>query len=119
MEFALAAPVLLLLGAGIIDYGWYYSNQHTLVVASQEAIRAGMDAGLDEDPAALAQERAQEALAEAGAEHLGAEVETELSGSAPDIMLEVRIEAEFHELVGVVPVPTHLSNRLVTRLTHQ
>jgi len=39
VEFALVLPILLLLVAGIIDFGWLYYNQLTANNASREAAR--------------------------------------------------------------------------------
>jgi len=68
MEFALVAPVLLLIVFATIEYGWYLTNWAVLTNAVAEGARAGVkarewesDTHAAEDP----KEFAEQALAEA------------------------------------------------------
>ena len=69
MEFALVAPILLLIVFATIEYGWYLTNWAVLTHAVSEGARAGVkarewetDSHAAEDPEAFAQEALTEAL---------------------------------------------------------
>ena len=44
VEFALCLPVLVLLLAGLCDFGWYYYCQHSVTNASRAGARYGVQA---------------------------------------------------------------------------
>lgn len=117
IQIVAVAPLLLLLGAGISDYGCYYSTQQRVAQASQEALQAGKDAAVGEDPAAMAEASALRALEEAGTRCLEAEVEAELLGTAPDQVLSIRIRADYHRPVGLVPTPDSVSDHQLIPLS--
>lgn len=56
IEFALIAPMLLVMLAGTLDYGWYFWREAMLVNGLREAVRAGgmQSAGTDEQTGACA-----------------------------------------------------------------
>ncbi|QTA86740.1 TadE/TadG family type IV pilus assembly protein [Desulfonema magnum] len=63
LEFALVAPVLLLILFGIIEYGWYVTHWIVLNNAVSAGVRAGIKANEweDEDPETLALSAVKEA----------------------------------------------------------
>ncbi|WP_375465407.1 TadE/TadG family type IV pilus assembly protein [uncultured Methylobacterium sp.] len=63
MEFALVAPLLLLLFAGILSFGVYLGAAHTLREIAAEAARASLAGLTDAERAALAQAVVQRSLA--------------------------------------------------------
>jgi len=69
MEFALVAPVLLLIVFATIEYGWYLTNWAVLTNAVAEGARAGVkarewesDTHAAEDPKDFAEQALAEAL---------------------------------------------------------
>ncbi|HVK80652.1 MAG TPA: TadE/TadG family type IV pilus assembly protein [Verrucomicrobiae bacterium] len=71
VEFAIVAPVLLLLMTGILAYGGYFLTAHTVQQMANDAARASL-AGVNDDERTLL---AQQAIAEsiAGQSHLHGE----------------------------------------------
>ncbi|HQP25984.1 MAG TPA: pilus assembly protein, partial [Smithellaceae bacterium] len=42
VEFALIMPLFFLLLFGIVDFGWYFFNQHTIQYATREGARLAL-----------------------------------------------------------------------------
>lgn len=49
VEFALIMPIFFLLLFGIIDFGWYFFNQHTIQFATREGTRLALVGGILKD----------------------------------------------------------------------
>jgi len=64
VEFALCLPFLILIFGGILEYGWYLTNQIVLLNAASAGARAGIKAKYweDENPAEFAQFAAKNAF---------------------------------------------------------
>ena len=64
VEFALCLPPLILILCGILEYGWYLTNQIVLVNAVSAGARAGIKAREweGEDPGSLARSAARDAF---------------------------------------------------------
>ena len=106
VEFALTLPVLLMLLAGVLDYGWYFFVQVGVQSAAADAVRMGVDAAGGVDPEALAEGAAGEVLADAGLPCLGACTITGTIASEDGYrLLRVAVNRPFEPLVGLVPSP--------------
>ncbi len=125
VEFALTLPVLVVMLSGLIDYGWYFSQHQAVLSAVREATRAGTLAGEDEDAAAIAIARAQEALTQAGLNGGAATVDVDFLGAAPNLLIEVDVSVPFSPLMGTLALlgdhtyPPTLNGRLVARIEDQ
>jgi len=49
VEFALIMPLFFLLLFGIVDFGWYFFNQHTIQFATREGTRLALVGGTIKD----------------------------------------------------------------------
>lgn len=110
MELALVAPVLILLIAGIIDFGWYFFTKQLQTSNTLEATRAAAMADWSQDPAASA----ELALTDADSS-----VTTTYSGWPPQVALTVSVESEYDGLFGLVPMPATVGTQLTMRLEDQ
>ena len=119
VEFALIAPVFIALMGGIMDYGWFFTTQHTLITSVREGTRAGAATDQDSDPEAVAETRVREAMDNAGLDGTGAEVSATLSGVSPDQVLTVSVASDYSALMGLVPVPSTLQATLTMRVENQ
>jgi Flp pilus assembly protein TadG len=117
IEFALILPVLLLLVAGIVEYGWLLHQRSQLTRAVREGIRYGvvLDTSGTPSPAQAAEDRAEDVLEELGFDLDECTLATEYADVHPDAAntddtLTLSITAEYNPLVGgLVPAPTELA----------
>jgi Flp pilus assembly protein TadG len=125
VEFALTMPILILIIAGIVDYGWFFSQHQIVVTAVREASRAAALTPEDGDAVAEAQARAQAVLTQAGMDASAATVTTTFSGAPPDVLVEVEVSTDFEPLMGTLATlgtnvyPSQLRARLVARMEDQ
>lgn len=106
VEFALTLPVLLLLLAGVMDYGWYFFVQAGVQSAAADAVRMGVDADGGVDPGALAEAAATDVLEDAGLPCLGAcSVIASVEVQPGYRLLRVVVDRPYEPLVGLVPSP--------------
>ncbi len=119
IEFALVLPLLVALGVGIIDYGWYLSRASRVVVAVRDAARLGITYAEDDGstPDVVAVQRAREALQEAGiACGDDCEVVAVLGAVGGVPSLTVSVSAPFVPIAGLVPTPADMSVELTMAL---
>lgn len=118
VEFALTAPLLLTLLAGIVDVSWYVHISTRVAHATAAGCRIGAYTGLDESPAAAAVEAAKAEWEVAGVE--GApDFEAKISGSAPDVRLQVVADMEYSGFFGYTAMPEWVSHTAVFRMAEQ
>lgn len=120
IEFALLLPVLLAVTSAIVDYGWYYSQELSMVAAVREGARIGATVDPDEGSyCSAAGNRAREAMTAAGLDGAGARIAASTSGAAPDLVLTVTATVAYSKLIGLLPVPKELSSTTVMHIEHQ
>lgn len=114
LEFALAAPVLLTLVSGIADYGWYLSRESEIVECVRDAARVGISADDGEDPEAIAEARAAEALLVLGLDPDLATIDAQTSVDATlgETVLTVTVTVPYTAPVGLLPAPAALASRV-------
>ena len=105
VEFAMTLPVLVTIMMGMMDYSWFFQQQHVVSAAAREGARAGAVAGPDDDPDALARSAAYAALSRAGVTTSGISITSETSGADPDVFVTVAVAVPYGGLTGLVPVP--------------
>jgi Flp pilus assembly protein TadG len=120
IEFALIAPVFLMLVFGIVVYGLYFATSIAVTYAAAEAARAS-EAGLsDSERESLANAAAQSIIADY-TPLLAVASATITSGPAPGNsgLFEVTVAYDFHSfglagLATVLPIPTTNPSASVT-----
>lgn len=120
VEFALILPVMMALTSGIIDYGWFYSQQLQVVSAARDGARGASQldsAASPDDPCTFAVTQAQDILTEAGV--TGATVHATGAMGGSEMRLTVEVTAAFPALFGLAPVPPSYYARVVARLEDQ
>lgn len=108
VEFALTAPVLLLLVMGTFDYSWYFLQRQMVLASAQVGSRAGSQTKLSELPESAAAEAAEEALT---ANYFGPIPSgTSVTASVVDgRMVRVDIDLPYRPLTGYLPVPADIT----------
>lgn len=119
IEFALTVPVLVAMLAGIADYGWFFNQQQSVVAAVREGARAGALAPRNQDPRALAADRARASLDNAGLDSQQATVVAEYIDAPPNLLVGVDVSLPYTPLMGLVPTPERLHSRLSARVEDQ
>ncbi len=115
VEFGLTLPVLLVLLAGVVDYGWYFFIDGAVLNATRDAVRMGVVAEAGEDPSALAEQVVQDVLDDAGLPCSGGcSVSASIQTTAGYRLLEVEVDRPFDPVVGLIPVPS--SNAVAYRM---
>lgn len=120
IEFALILPVLITMMAGIMEYGWYFSQMVALSAATNDAARAGATTPEDSDdtPEQVAEHALAVALVNNGYQGT---VYTEIyrEGTAPYQALHVGVVLPYSSLTGLVPAPEKITSRQIWRLEDQ
>ncbi len=119
IELALVVPLLLVLAAAVIDYGWFISRESRVVLAVRDAARLGATYGGDavDPPDIVAQQRAIAALGEAGIACGAGCTVTAVLGNIWDMpSLTVSVTTPYRPLTGLLPTPPELSAELTIAL---
>lgn len=122
IEFALLLPLLLALLFGIIEFGWLFQRQSSLVSAVREGARAGVTYALDDTPNPLdaADARVRSALTAYGFDPAAATIVTAYEGTSPEERLNVSCTLPYTPLIGFGAVaPATLSSRMTMLLEVQ
>ncbi|MCK6519902.1 pilus assembly protein [Myxococcota bacterium] len=119
VEFALILPILILLFAGIVEWGWTLNQQMMVVQAAREGARAGVSTPRDDDPETAAEARAVQALNDMGLNGSAAVVTATITGAYPDELLQVSLALPHQPIIGLVPIPVDLKAALTMRLEEQ
>ncbi|MBW2257180.1 MAG: pilus assembly protein [Deltaproteobacteria bacterium] len=120
LEFALVAPVLVGMLAGVADYGWYFSERIALVGAVRDAVRAG--ATTSQDDARTPEETAEDAMIrslEANGYKGTVYLDINLEATAPNQTLSVSATLPYRPLIGILPTPESMRSAMVMRLEDQ
>jgi Flp pilus assembly protein TadG len=120
VEFALILPVLLAFLFGIMDYGWFFSQQIAVSGAVRDGARSGSTTPQDEgaDPVLAAEQAVARALSAAGFSG-DVQLDVALEGAAPDQAIWVAASAPYNSLTGFVPVPEYVAAQLTMRMEDQ
>ncbi len=123
VEFAMLAPVLVMLTGGVVDYSWYFSERQTVIAAARDGARAGaiVDSEYDGTPCSVAAASTQEALTASG---LALDADGEISVrtvslGGGDLAIEVEIDIAYTALMGLIPTPDRQVVKSVQRLEDQ
>jgi len=110
IEFALTLPVIFVIMAGILEYGWYLFQLSSVVHAVRDGTRIGVTVPLDEGPEAIATTHARNVLEGLGVScGSGAcNVEGALVPTGDITVLRLEIEVPYEPVIGLLPHPSHL-----------
>jgi len=111
-------PVLVMILLGIMEYGWFFSQQIAMVSAVRDSVRAGATTPQEWGPVAAAEQQLAKSLVAAG--YTGTVyADVWLSGAAPDQLITVSASFPYRPLIGFVPSPDLVSSELVMRMEDQ
>jgi len=110
IEFALTLPVIFIIMAGILEYGWYLFQLSSVVHAVRDGTRIGVTVPLDDGPEAIAATHARRVLEGLGVPcGSGAcNVEATLVPAGNVTVMRLEIEVPYEPVVGLLPHPSHL-----------
>lgn len=121
VEFALMLPVLISFLLGIIDFGWYFSQQAIVTNCVREGARTGaltkQDANLLPVPAAEA--RLTQCLTDGNVGTPNNTPLVALSGAAPDQLVTVTVTVPYTRITGLIPMPPTLNGQVIMRMEDQ
>ena len=119
IEFALTLPLVVALLTGIMDYGFYFSQQQVVVHAARTgARRAAISDPETENAAEVARDAVTQVLTGAGVSG-AAKVGVVFSGAAPNATVTVDVKVDYAGLAGLVPIPGALGSTISSRLERQ
>lgn len=121
LEFALAAPVLVLLLVGVVEWGVVFAQEVAVVGVAREAASTAARVRRDADPnpAVVARARALAALPGAGLPAAGTGVIAQVEPSEHGWVVRVELRVPRDPLFNLLPSPTQLRAETVMRMEHQ
>ena len=107
VEFAITAPVLMLLAMGTFDYSWYFVQKQAILSSAQVGARAGSQTKLSEGPEVVGADAAEDTLR---ATYFGPIPSgTSVTGTVIEQrMVRIDIDVPYQPLTGYLPVPTRI-----------
>ena len=110
IEFALILPVIMVIMAGILEYGWYLFQLSSVVHAVRDGTRIGVTVPIEEGPEAIAAAHARSVLEGLGVPCSGGScvVEATLQPAGDVTVMRLDIEVPYEPVVGLLPHPSHL-----------
>lgn len=116
IELALTLPVLLLLGAGVAEWGWWLRWDVIVThIARDAALTASVTAARD-NPAGAAEARARAGLLAAGLSANQSAVIVETTPTSTGPAMRVALSVPYTGLVPLVPSPNRLAAEATFRL---
>ncbi len=121
VEFALVLPILLALLFGIMEYGWMFLQNLSVVAAVREGARLGVTYAAEDTPTpdAAAAARTEAALTAYGFPPGSATITTTYAGASPEETLTVTAQMPYAPLIGLVGVPAQLNGSITMLLEQQ
>jgi hypothetical protein len=117
IEFALALPLLIVLIAAVLDYGWFFFAESLAVHAVRDAAREGSMVAESSDPdgGEVAEGIIASTLAQVGYDCTAGSgacvVTTSYTGGTGARVLHIDVRVAYVGLTGLVPVPEAISAR--------
>jgi hypothetical protein len=113
IEFALTLPILVVILAGILEYGWYLFQLSNVVHALRDGTRIGVTVPRDDaiGPESRAIEHARQILNGLGvpcSESGGCSVQAVIQPAADTEVMELSIEVDYKPMIGLLPHPGQL-----------
>lgn len=119
MEFALTLPVLLALLSGLVDFGWYYSQQSRLHEAVRHGARVGAVTPRDDGPLAAARSAVDHQLAATSVPFTPQVTTGFVTDATGDELVRVEADASYVGLWNLVRAPYRLHASATMRMEEQ
>ena len=124
MEFALTLPVVMVVLAGILEYGWYLFQLANVVHALRDGTRIGVTVPLAEStpPTARAEQHARAVMNGLGVpceDGEGCTVTATILPSEEFDVLNLTIEVDYTPIVGLLPSPSQLQGSFTMMMQEQ
>jgi Flp pilus assembly protein TadG len=113
IEFALTLPILLVILAGILEYGWYLFQMTNVIHALRDGARIGVTVPLSDStgPEARAATHARDVLNGLGvpcSESGGCAVLATITPAGDVEVMVLTIEVDYEPMIGLLPHPDQL-----------
>lgn len=121
VEFALTAPLLLLILSAVLDYGWYLSRMAAVLQSVREGARIGSRTDQAEGPEAAAVVSTEATLVSMGVpcETVNCDVTATMGVLADMDTITVEAEVEYLPLMGMVPTPALVKAHMLMAMEDQ
>lgn len=119
LEFALVLPIIVTMGGGVLDWGWYFRQEYKVQAAAKVCARTGVSTDQDDDPESAATAAGAASLAEQGIDASTATLVATPSAAAPQALLTCDVTVPFTNLVGIVPTLPALHAAVTMRMEDQ
>lgn len=121
LEFALVAPILVVLLVGVVEWGVVFAQEVALIQVVREAAHTGARVRRSADPAPneVARARVMAALPGAGFQPGDATVLSQVESTASGFTLRLRVSVDRQALFSLVPSTDTLSAETVMRMEDQ
>ena len=124
LEFALTLPVVMVVLAGILEYGWYLFQLANVVHALRDGTRIGVTVPLEEatPPTARAEAHARAIMRGLGVpcdEEDGCTVTAVVIPNEDFDVLTLTIEVDYTPIVGLLPSPSQLQGSFTMMMQEQ
>ena len=117
---AIVSPILLLIGAGVLEWGWHLDRLHDLVTLTYEAAHTGARATGVEDPVTLAEARIASLLEAEGYSSTDVSyTATIIDDATAGSLLTLDVAVTYEPFLGLVPLPDALNATATMRLEEQ
>jgi len=120
VEFGLTLPILAVILAGVLDYGWYFLTNTAVLNAVKDGVRLGVAAPYDNDPRPIASQAALDILSVSGLScGTGGSSTATLATRSGYEVLNLAVQRPFAAIVGLIPTPATQSATFEMILEHQ
>jgi hypothetical protein len=111
IEFALVAPVLILVTFAIVEYGWMFYQRAFVLDAARRGCRAGAVVHPLDDFAGAVETvtLAQLELGGVDCDVLDCNVDTNTDGDSPKEILLCNVQVEYRAITGLLPTPDNVT----------
>ena len=124
LEFALTLPVVMIVLAGILEYGWYLFQLANVVHALRDGTRIGVTVPLTDTipPTDRAEQHARSVMNGLGVpcdEGEGCTITAIITPSEEFDVLNLTIEVDYTPIVGLLPSPSQLQGSFTMMMQEQ
>lgn len=121
IEFALVLPVIVVIMAGILEYGWYLFQLSSVVHAVRDGTRIGVTVPVEDGPEDTATAHARNVLEGLGVPCADGScvVEATLVPAGDVTVMRLDISAPYEPVIGLLPHPTQLRAHFTMMMQEQ
>ncbi len=119
VEFAFSLPVLFVIVAGVIEWGWYLFREVAVVQAVRDGALAAAVHEEPDDAETVGMNQTLSALELAGLDADASEVAADLASTADGDMITVIATVPYEELIQLLPAPATMRAETTFRMVVQ